>query len=91
MLQNRGKLKLLWDSPLSYDVVKSFLKWWNEVDRLAGIEILRYFEINVTTQMHTFVVECKVAYATSVFLRSVTSHGVKIVLVRAKSRDAPLT
>ncbi|GBM89270.1 hypothetical protein AVEN_180421-1 [Araneus ventricosus] len=40
--------------------------------------------------MHVFVDACKEAYATCIFLRTDTSQGVKVVLVRAKSRVAPL-
>ncbi|GFU15007.1 uncharacterized protein NPIL_426771 [Nephila pilipes] len=40
--------------------------------------------------MYVFVDTCNEVYATCVFLRSVTSHGVKVVLVRAKSKMAPL-
>ncbi|GFT04563.1 uncharacterized protein NPIL_126941, partial [Nephila pilipes] len=71
LLQNTW-IKLSWNSPLSENVGKPFLKWWSEVDRLADIEIPRYFEISNTIQMHVFVD----AYATYVFLGSVTFHGV---------------
>ncbi|GBM40950.1 hypothetical protein AVEN_161590-1 [Araneus ventricosus] len=40
--------------------------------------------------MHIFADACKEAYATCVFLRTDASQGVKVVLVRAKSRVAPL-
>ncbi|GBM22766.1 hypothetical protein AVEN_238310-1 [Araneus ventricosus] len=83
LLQNTWKLKLSWDSTLPDDIVKPFLKWWGEVVKLSDIEIPR-------TQMHVFVDACKEAYATCIFLRTDTSQGVKVVLVRAKSRVAPL-
>ncbi|GBN25538.1 hypothetical protein AVEN_79968-1 [Araneus ventricosus] len=90
LLQNTWKLKLSWDSTLPDDIVKPFLKWWGEVAKLSDIEIPRHLEINDTTQMHVFVHACKEAYATCIFLRTDTSQGVKVVLVRAKSRVAPL-
>ncbi|GBM50957.1 hypothetical protein AVEN_114610-1 [Araneus ventricosus] len=90
LLQNTWKLKLSWDSPLPDDIVKPFLKWWVEADKLSYIEIPRNLEINDTMQMHIFVDACKEAYATCVFLRSETSQGVKDVLVIAKSRVTPL-
>ncbi|GBO25334.1 hypothetical protein AVEN_76426-1 [Araneus ventricosus] len=58
LLQNACKLELSWDSPLPDDIVKPFLKWWDEADKLSDIEILRYFEINDTMQMHVFVDAC---------------------------------
>ncbi|GFU19858.1 integrase catalytic domain-containing protein [Nephila pilipes] len=70
---------------------KPFLKLRGEVERLADIEIPCYFEINYATQMHLFADVCKKVFAISVFLRSVTFHYVKVVLVRAKSRVASLT
>ncbi|GBM53933.1 hypothetical protein AVEN_64851-1 [Araneus ventricosus] len=90
LLQNTWKLKLSFDPPLSDDFVKPFLKWWGEVDKLAGIEIPLCFEINDTTQMHVFVDACKDAYTIYVFLRSNTSQVVKDVFVREKSRVDPL-
>ncbi|GFY78268.1 integrase catalytic domain-containing protein [Trichonephila inaurata madagascariensis] len=40
--------------------------------------------------MHVFVDVCKEAYATCIFFRSNTSQGVKIPLINAKARVAPL-
>ncbi|GFW96410.1 integrase catalytic domain-containing protein [Trichonephila clavipes] len=90
LLQNTWKLKLSWDSSLPDEIVKPFFKWWNEIEILSDVEILRYFEINDSTQMHVFVDICKEAYATCIFFRSNTSQGVKVALVRAKARVAPL-
>ncbi|GBN44195.1 hypothetical protein AVEN_148419-1 [Araneus ventricosus] len=72
------------------NIVKPFLKWWGEVAKLSDIEIPRHLEINDTTQIHVCVDTCKEAHATCTFLRTDTSQGVKVVLVKAKSRVAPL-
>ncbi|GFV77764.1 integrase catalytic domain-containing protein [Trichonephila clavipes] len=40
--------------------------------------------------MHVFVDACKEAYATCIIFRSNTSQGVKVALVGAKARVAPL-
>ncbi|GFU53923.1 integrase catalytic domain-containing protein [Trichonephila clavipes] len=40
--------------------------------------------------MHVFVDACKEAYTTCIFFRSNTPQGVKVALVRAKARVAPL-
>ncbi|GFX74663.1 integrase catalytic domain-containing protein [Trichonephila clavipes] len=90
LLQNTWKLKLAWDSSLPDDIMKPFFKWWNVIKILSDVEIPRYFEINDSTQMHVFVDACKEAYATGIFFRSNTSQGVKVALVRAKERVAPL-
>ncbi|GFW95070.1 integrase catalytic domain-containing protein [Trichonephila clavipes] len=89
-LQNTWKLKLAWESSLPKEIVKPFFKWWNEIKILSDGEIPRYFEINDSAQMHVFVDACKEAYATCIFFRSNTSQGVKVALVRAKARVAPL-
>ncbi|GFU88636.1 integrase catalytic domain-containing protein [Trichonephila clavipes] len=90
LLQNTWELKLSWDSSLPDQIVKPFFKWWNEIKILSDVEIPRYFEINDSTQMHVFVDACKEAYATCILFRSNTSQGVKVALVRAKARVAPL-
>ncbi|GFX11702.1 integrase catalytic domain-containing protein [Trichonephila clavipes] len=90
LLQNTWKLKLAWDSSLPEEIVKPFFKWWNEIKILSDVKIPRYFENNDSTQMHVFVDACKEAYATCIFFRSNTSQGVKVALVRAKARVAPL-
>ncbi|GFS39825.1 integrase catalytic domain-containing protein [Trichonephila inaurata madagascariensis] len=90
LLQNSWKLKLSWDLPLPDEIVKPFLKWWNEIKILSDVGIPRYFEINDSPQMHVFVDACKEAYAIRIFFRSNTSQGVKVAFVREKSRVAPL-
>ncbi|GFW26969.1 integrase catalytic domain-containing protein [Trichonephila clavipes] len=90
LLQKTCKLKLSWDSSLPEEIVKPFFKWWNEIKILSDVEISRYFEINDSSQMHVFVDACKEAYATCIFFRSTTFQGVKVSLVRAKTRVAPL-
>ncbi|GFT19686.1 integrase catalytic domain-containing protein [Trichonephila clavipes] len=89
-LQNTWKLKLLWDLSLPDEIVKPFFKSWNEIKILSDVEIPRYFEINDSTQIHVFVDACKETYATCVFFRSNTSQGVKVALLRAMERVAPL-
>ncbi|GFV22607.1 uncharacterized protein TNCV_2077981 [Trichonephila clavipes] len=69
---------------------ETLFKWWNEIKILSDVEIPRYFEINDSTQMHVFVDACKETYATCIFFRSNTFQGVKVALVRAKARVAPL-
>ncbi|GFW32242.1 uncharacterized protein TNCV_2143232 [Trichonephila clavipes] len=90
LLQNTCKLKLSWDSSLPEEIVKLFFKWWNEIKILSDVETPRYFEINDTTKMHVFVDAYKEAYANCIFFRSKTSQSVKVALVRAKARVAPL-
>lgn len=89
-LQDIWKLKLSWDSPLPTEIQNSFKRWINDLHFLNSVEIARYTEINDSTQMHVFMDASKVAYAACVFLRTITSNGVKICLLRAKSRVAPL-
>ncbi|GFY46696.1 integrase catalytic domain-containing protein [Trichonephila inaurata madagascariensis] len=83
-------LNLNWNSILPDDILNSYKRWLKEIIVLSDVEIPCYFEISDTTQMHVFVDACIDAYAACIFLRTETSEGVNIFLVRAKSRVAPL-
>ncbi|GFT44317.1 putative RNA-directed DNA polymerase from transposon X-element [Trichonephila clavipes] len=84
------KLKLKWDDPLPENIQKIFRKWRDEIVYLEKVNIPRYVEINENSELHLFVDACKSSYGACVYIRTVTPLGVKIRLIRAKSRVAPL-
>ncbi|GFT87368.1 integrase catalytic domain-containing protein [Trichonephila clavipes] len=65
-------------------------KWRDEIVYLEKVNIPRYVEINENSELHLFVDACKSSYGACVYIRTVTPLGVKIRLIRAKSRVAPL-
>ncbi|GFW09338.1 putative RNA-directed DNA polymerase from transposon X-element [Trichonephila clavipes] len=89
-LQEAWKLKLKWDDPLPENSQKIFRKWRDEIVYLEKVNIPRYVEINENSELHLFVDACKSSYGACVYIRTVTPLGVKIRLIRAKSRVAPL-
>ncbi|GFS68537.1 putative RNA-directed DNA polymerase from transposon X-element [Trichonephila clavipes] len=90
LLQEAWKLKLKWDDPLPENIQKIFRKWRDEIVYLEKVNIPRYVEINENSELHLFVDACKCSYGACVYIRIVTPLGVKIRLIRAKSRVAPL-
>ncbi|GFW11215.1 integrase catalytic domain-containing protein [Trichonephila clavipes] len=90
LLQEAWKLKLKWDDPLPENIQKIFRKWRDEIVYLEKVNIPRYVEINENSELHLFVDACKSSYGACVYIRTVTPLGVKIRLIRAKSRVAPL-
>ncbi|GFX25300.1 putative RNA-directed DNA polymerase from transposon X-element [Trichonephila clavipes] len=90
LLQEAWKLKLKWDDPLPENIQKNFRKWRDEIVYLEKVNIPRYVEINENSELHLFVDACKSSYGACVYIRTVTPLGVKIRLIRAKSRVAPL-
>ncbi|GFT03027.1 putative RNA-directed DNA polymerase from transposon X-element [Trichonephila clavipes] len=90
LLQEAWKLKLKWDDPLPESIQKIFRKWRDEIVYLEKVNIPRYVEINENAELHLFVDACKSSYGACVYIRTVTPLGVKIRLIRAKSRVAPL-
>ncbi|GFX49243.1 putative RNA-directed DNA polymerase from transposon X-element [Trichonephila clavipes] len=90
LLQEAWKLKLKWDYPLPENIQKIFREWRDEIVYLEKVNIPRYVEINENSELHLFVDACKSSYGACVYIRTVTPLGVKIRLIRAKSRVAPL-
>ncbi|GFT82340.1 integrase catalytic domain-containing protein [Trichonephila clavipes] len=90
LLQEAWKLKLKWDDPLPENIQKIFRKWRDKIVYLEKVNIPRYVEINENSELHLFVDACKSSYIACVYIRTVTPLGVKILLIRAKSRVAPL-
>ncbi|GFT76971.1 uncharacterized protein TNCV_1098811 [Trichonephila clavipes] len=83
-------MKIAWDSELSPNDVNVFLKWFRDLYVLKDVILSRCMIINSTSELHVFVDPSKEAYAACVFVRSMFKSDVKVTLVRAKVRVAPL-
>ncbi|GFV02831.1 probable RNA-directed DNA polymerase from transposon X-element [Trichonephila clavipes] len=90
LIQHLGKMKIAWDSELSPNDVNVFLKWLRDLYVLKDVTLSRCMIINSTSELHVFVDASKEAYAACVFVRSMFKSDVKVTLVRAKVRVAPL-
>lgn len=72
------------------DTINKFYSWLNDLHLLKGVEIPRYVRSNTTLNFHIFLDVCKNAYAACVFTRTCNSSSIKLTLLRAKTRAAPL-
>ncbi|GFX25361.1 integrase catalytic domain-containing protein [Trichonephila clavipes] len=90
LIQHLWKMKIAWDSELSPKDVNVFLKWFRDLYVLKDVTLSRCMIINSTSELHVFVDASKEAYAACVFVRSMFKSDVKVTLVRAKARVAPL-
>ncbi|GFY04914.1 integrase catalytic domain-containing protein [Trichonephila clavipes] len=87
---NAWKLRLKWNDPLPENIQKTFWNRRDEIQYLEKIDIPHYFEIKGNSVLHLFVDAAKSSYVAFVYVRTVTPFGVKIRLIRAMSRVAPL-
>ncbi|GFT12010.1 integrase catalytic domain-containing protein [Trichonephila clavipes] len=66
------------------------MKWFNEIQILKDVTVPRCMHIDIFTELHVFVDASKGSYVGCVFARSIVDSRVSVILVRAKSRVAPL-
>jgi len=91
MLQGIWKTKREWDEELEEEDVKGFQKWCQEICALAEIKIPRQMIFEPEdAQIHLFTDASAYAYGAVVFIRSRHGSEVRVQLVQAKSRVAPL-
>ncbi|GFU57408.1 integrase catalytic domain-containing protein [Trichonephila clavipes] len=90
LLQEMWKMKKAWDQELPQNIVNKFMKWFNEIQILKDVTVPRCMKIDIFTELHVFVDASKGSYAGCVFARSIVDSRVSVILVRAKSRVAPL-
>ncbi|GFW17202.1 integrase catalytic domain-containing protein [Trichonephila clavipes] len=83
-------MKKAWDQELPQNIVNKFMKWFNEIQILKDVTVPRCMKIDIFTELHVFVDASKGSYAGCVFARSIVDSRVSVILVRAKSRVAPL-
>ncbi|UYV76985.1 hypothetical protein LAZ67_14002708, partial [Cordylochernes scorpioides] len=92
LLQKTWNLKLEWDAQLPTDIEKEFRSWLYEIASLDQVVIPRclYLDSEGDVQLHVFCDASCEAYASVVFTRSVVQDTVRVVLLWAKARVAPL-
>ncbi|GFX04372.1 integrase catalytic domain-containing protein [Trichonephila clavipes] len=90
LLQEIWKMKKAWDQELPQNIVNKFMKWFNEIQILKDVNVPRCMKIDIFTELHVFVDASKGSYAGCIFARSIIDSRVSVILVRAKSRVAPL-
>ncbi|XP_035232532.1 uncharacterized protein LOC118204307 [Stegodyphus dumicola] len=90
-LQNSCETKLSWDAELPEDIKRKFLKWVKEFPLLSSVKIPRLLPLTKgrSFSLHTFADASQGSYASAVYLGS-QNKDVKVTLVQAKSRVAPL-
>ncbi|GFV21013.1 integrase catalytic domain-containing protein [Trichonephila clavipes] len=90
LLQEIWKMKKAWDQKLPQNIVNKFMKWFNKIQILKDVNVPRCMKIDIFTELHVFVDASKGSCAGCVFARSIVDSRVSVILVRAKSRVAPL-
>lgn len=93
ILQETWSTKLRWDDVLTNDLVKRFKLWYQKLHLLSNISLPRWFGLkshNESISLHLFCDSSKKAYGACVFIRVENKNEVKINLVNAKSRVAPI-
>ncbi|XP_071034692.1 uncharacterized protein [Parasteatoda tepidariorum] len=92
-LQETWNLKLSWNDEIPDNLAKRFKFWLSQLHLLEDIKVPRWLELepsNVVFSLHLFCDDSKSAYEFYIFLRIFVNDIVKIHLVIAKSRVAPL-
>ncbi|XP_058811174.1 uncharacterized protein LOC131676064 [Topomyia yanbarensis] len=84
-----------WDDPIDAELYQKWCKWVELFPKLNELKIPRcYFSTspskNYELQAHTFVDASDVAYSCAVYFRIVLNNSIKMVLVGAKSKVAPI-
>ncbi|GFV28333.1 integrase catalytic domain-containing protein [Trichonephila clavipes] len=69
---------------------KQIYEMFNEIQILKDVTVPRCMKIDIFTELHVFVDASKGSYTGCVFARSIVDSRVSVILVRAKSRLAPL-
>ncbi|XP_054281343.1 uncharacterized protein LOC128999010 [Macrosteles quadrilineatus] len=94
LLQSMWDLKIDWDTEVSSDISKLFILWYNELSALGKVKIPRWIgKMTMDSNgcsIHTFCDASKDAYATVIYLRVEIEDEVRVQLLSAKSRVAPL-
>ncbi|GFT38032.1 integrase catalytic domain-containing protein [Trichonephila clavipes] len=90
LLQELWKMKIAWDQELPQNIASKFTKWFNEIQVLKHVTVSRCMKIGIFTELHVFVDASKGSYAGCVFARSIVDSRISVILVRTKSRVAPL-
>jgi len=91
-LQKSWETKMSWDAELPEDIKRKFLKWVKELSVLSSLKIPRLVMLSEgqSFSLHMFADASRGSYACAVYLRSQNKENVKVTLLQAKARVAPL-
>ncbi|KAF2901496.1 hypothetical protein ILUMI_04679 [Ignelater luminosus] len=92
LIQKLWSLKLTWDERVPADLQQIWLKFKDNLVSLNQLKVTRHVCKNATiVEIHGFCDASCVAYAGSVYLRSIDNHGnVHVHLISSKTKVAPL-
>ena len=87
--------KVSWDDPLPLDVLHKWHKWSSELRTLNQVTVMRYMFSEVSeniesVEIYGFCDSSLKAYSGLCYLRTQTSIGVKVNLLSAKAKIAPM-
>ncbi|GBP22937.1 hypothetical protein EVAR_95337_1 [Eumeta japonica] len=92
MLQDIWRSGIDWDETIEADAHKKWLKWVNDIKKLASIRIPRCISPGHTEgELHVFVDASEKSYAAAVYWRiKLSEHKSAVSLIAGKARVAPL-
>ncbi|GBP28308.1 hypothetical protein EVAR_11768_1 [Eumeta japonica] len=92
MLQDIWRSGIDWDETIEADAHKKWLKWVNDIKKLASIRIPRCISPGHTEgELHVFVDASEKSYAAAVHWRiKLSEHESAVSLIAGKARVAPL-
>ncbi|KAJ8918512.1 hypothetical protein NQ315_015217 [Exocentrus adspersus] len=94
LLQKAWEKNLRWDEPAGEEIAKPFREWLELLPCLLKIEVPRWINTGASDgqhiELHTFCDASKNAFAAVVFLRVSQNDHVKVHILAAKTRVAPV-
>ncbi|XP_011858502.1 PREDICTED: uncharacterized protein LOC105556050 [Vollenhovia emeryi] len=94
LLQKLWSTDLDWDTEVNEEVKNTFREWHQQLSLLTELRIPRWIfgdeRRGYSTSFHVFVDASQDAYAAVLFARTESPSGVKVQLIEAKARVAPL-
>lgn len=92
-LQKLWRNGILWDTETDAGTRTEFLTWYQHLSLLKNLKVPRWFfhvRDNSKVSIHTFCDASGLAYGAVVFIRIQNKHEVKVCLLAAKARVAPI-
>ncbi|GFT36944.1 DUF5641 domain-containing protein [Trichonephila clavipes] len=86
-LQETLKVKLSWDSPLPLGLCNKFDKLFKEILLLQNLEIPRYCEMSLDSDLHVFVDASKNVYAACIFVRTKLASGLNYIYLELRQEN----
>lgn len=95
LLQNIWRTECTWDEAISSELANDWKKWIEVLPSVENLRIPRWYGFTSKVsqvELHTFTDASNEAYAAAVYMRffDPESKSMKVILVAAKSRVAPL-